>query len=364
MKILMLGSKEYPFGSGTDLMSGGGIEIHVEKLSKYLAREGHEVFIITRRFRGQKHYERKGNIHVYRVKYLPGRALRATSFNAVSFFTARRLIRKHNIDLMHCHGIISGFFGSFLSDITGKPMVLTPHGTIVYNRFPANETLRLFQRVAVKKASRILFISRYAREQISPKTKRPSALLTNGIDLEDFRPSEKRWKGTRFLFMGRLLEIKGLRQLLPAFRKLHSERPDTQLLIAGDGPLKGFVLSFINAHPELDIKYLGWRRDTQKLLSESDCFVLPSWEKGQPVALLEAMSSGKVIITSLGFITKETGIQIPPRDQEALYRAMLSYSGSPKKHQHLGIKARQAVLPMSWERVVRQFGREYLKASE
>ncbi len=363
MKILMLGSKEYPFGSGSDLMSGGGIEIHVEKLSKYLARDGHDIFIVTRRFRGQRPYERNGRIRVYRIGYLPGRAFRATSFNALSILTASRIIREHGIDLIHCHGVISGFFGAKLSFLTGKPMVLTPHGTIVYNRFPANEALRFFQRVAIKRASRILFISRYAMEHISPKTGRPSALLTNGIDLEDFTPTKKAWKGTRFLFMGRLLEIKGIRHILAAFSKLHAKNPETQLTIAGDGPLKDYLLEFISSHPELDIRYLGWRRDTPKLLSESDCFVLPSWEKGQPVALLEAMSSGKVIITPLGFITRRTGIPIPPRDPEALFRAMLCYSKNPRKYSSLGTNARRVVTRMSWSAVVKQFEKEYLKAT-
>ncbi len=362
MKILMLGSKEYPFGSGTDLMSGGGIEVHVEKLSKFLARDGHEIFIITRRFRGQKPYEKKGNIHIYRVSYIPGRAFRATSFNALSLLTASRIIMKHRIDLIHCHGVISGFFGAKLSFLTGKPMVLTPHGTIVYRRFPANEALCFFQRVAVKRASRILFISRFARDHISPKTKKPSILLTNGIDLEDFPPSKKTWKGTRFLFMGRLLEIKGIRHMLAAFRKLHAKNPNTQLTIAGDGPLKDYLLTFMSSHPELDIRYLGWRRDTSKLLSESDCFILPSWEKGQPVALLEAMAAGKTIITSLGFITRKTGIPIPPRDPEALFKAMLSYSTNPRKFSSLGTNARKAVTRTSWSAVVKQFETEYLKA--
>jgi len=363
MKILMLGSKEYPFGSGSDLMSGGGIEIHVEKLSKYLARDGHKIFIVTRRFRGQKPYERNGRIHVYRVGYLPGRAFRATSFNALSFFTARGIIKKHRIDLIHCHGVISGFFGSCLSTLTGKPMVLTPHGTIVYNRFPANEALRFFQMVSVKRASRILFISRFAMEQISPKTKRLSALLTNGIDLEDFHPSRKTWQGTRFLFMGRLLEIKGIRHMLTAFRKLHTANPNTQLIIAGDGPLRDYVLTFMKSNPELDIRYLGWRRDTSRLLSETDCFILPSWERGQPVALLEAMSAGKTIITSLGFITRRTGIPVLPRDPEALFRAMLSYSRNPRKYSSLGASARKEVTSMSWSAVVKQFEREYLKTT-
>jgi glycosyltransferase involved in cell wall biosynthesis len=240
-------------------------------------------------------------------------------------------------------------------------MVLTPHGTIVYRRFPANEALRFFQKVAVKRASRILFISKYAKDHMSPKTKKPSILLTNGIDLEDFPTSKKTWKGTRFLFMGRLLEIKGIRYMLTAFRKLHSENPNTQLIIAGDGPLRDYILEFISSNPELDIRYLGWRRDTQKLLSESDCFVLPSWEKGQPVALLEAMAAGKTIITSLGFITKRTGIPIPPRDPEALCKAMLNYSKNPRKHSSLGTKARKEVTSMSWDRVAKTFETEYLK---
>ncbi|MFH1444899.1 MAG: glycosyltransferase family 4 protein, partial [Nanoarchaeota archaeon] len=108
MRILLLGSKEYPFGISHkyDKKAGGGIEVHVEKLAKYLAKDGHKVFIITRRFPGQLKKETAGNITIYRTKFIYNKYLRNFTFNFSSFLKAWRLIRKERIDLIHCHGAV------------------------------------------------------------------------------------------------------------------------------------------------------------------------------------------------------------------------------------------------------------------
>lgn len=362
MKILLLGSKEYPFGSSYkfDRKAGGGIEIHVDKLSKYLSRNNQEVFIITRQFPGQGKRETKGNVRVFRTGFLYNRFLRAVTFNLFGSLKALKVIRGEGINLIHCHGPIAGFFGAILSKLTGVPMVFTPHGTVTGWCSPIREIIKFFEIVSVKGSKKTLFISKRAQEELTRNYDFQNTLLTNAIDLEDFSPGKRTWEETRFLFLGRLEEVKGPKYLLEAFKKLAQKKPHIRLYIAGEGTMKKHILDFIHKNNLGDkIKFLGWVTNTPKLLKETDVFVLPSWEKGQPVALLEAMASGKIIITSLDYIDKETGLRIKPKNTGDLYNKMNSVCNDLSKYKKLGANAREQAKELSWDRIVKMFIKEY-----
>ena len=207
MKILLMGSKEYPFGSSYtfDRKAGGGIEVHVDKLAKFLAREGHDAFIVTRRFPGQKREEvirtDGGKIHIYRTKFLYNSLLRALTFNMFGSIKAMKLIRSKGIDLIHCHGPVAAFFGGLLSKLTGRPMMFTPHGTVSTWSSPIREILRFFEGFSARLAKKTLFISKRAQREMTTTMQFPNTLLTNAIDLDDY-PVGRRREGriTRFLF--------------------------------------------------------------------------------------------------------------------------------------------------------------------
>lgn len=362
MKILMLGSKEYPFNVSYryDKKAGGGMEIHVEKLTKYLSEHGNDVFIITRRFPGQRGKEDTGRIHVYRTKFVYNKYLRAPSFNFFSFLKALRLVRKERIDIIHCHGALSGTFGSMFSKLTRIPMVFTPHGVVTGWGFPFKEILKLMEIISVKSAKKTLFISKNAQEELN-KMRFPNVLLTNALDLDDYVQKERKWKEVRFLFLGRLEKVKGIDSLLEAFEELSKKCPDAELYIAGSGTMRDRITDFVK-NTKSKTRFLGWVTDTPKIYSETDVFVLPSWEKGQPVALLEAMASGKVIITSLNYVKdNETGLIVKPGDSEDLSRKMINVCRSFPKYKKLGINARKSVSNLDWKIVSKDFWNEYKK---
>ena len=122
MNILLLGSKEYPFHSSYkyDKYAGGGIEVHVEKLAKYLILHKYNVFIITRLFPELKRVEIRDNLDIIRVNFINNRLLRTFSYNFLSFFYAIKIISKEKIDIVHCHGPIAGLFGVLIKILTNK----------------------------------------------------------------------------------------------------------------------------------------------------------------------------------------------------------------------------------------------------
>ncbi len=103
----------------------------------------------------------------------------------------------------------------------------------------------------------------------------------------------------RFVFVGRLLETKGLLELVKAFENLNEVHPHIQLDIFGDGSFRkqitdrvaqSSVASKINLH---GMVHEGWKK-----MYDADCFVFPSWYEGFSGSLIEAMMVGIPIIAS------------------------------------------------------------------
>ena len=354
MKILMFGSKEYPFGisSRFDKKAGGGIEVHVEKLAKYLSKNGHHVYIITRRFPGQKKEEHIGKIHIYRVRFLYNRYLRTFSFNKFSFFKALKTIKKEKIEVIHSHGMVASYFASFLSKFTGRPLVMTPHGTTEewgLFRLP----LKVFEKVSLCTARKVLFISRFAQRKMARG--HSHTLLTNGIDFDEIQTTKERtWNKVRFGFIGRLEEVKGILTAIESFKCLPKDR--CEFYIAGEGPLKEKVLESIKGHR--NIRFLGWSNPAS-FFQQIDCFVLPSKEKGQPFSILEAMAYQKTIISSLEYIENgKTGI-LTKTNTETLTKDMLYAMNNFKECSRLGKNAQKQAKALDWDIVIKRFIEEY-----
>jgi glycosyltransferase involved in cell wall biosynthesis len=127
------------------------------------------------------------------------------------------------------------------------------------------------------------------------------AVIDRGRNAELIQP----WKNPQndqtfcFAFVGRLLETKGLHELVSAFENLSKDNPEIHLDIYGDGPYKKILSNKIDSsscknkitlHGNIDN---AWRQ-----LYDSNCFIFPSWYEGFSGALVEAMMLGIPIIAS------------------------------------------------------------------
>jgi glycosyltransferase involved in cell wall biosynthesis len=103
----------------------------------------------------------------------------------------------------------------------------------------------------------------------------------------------------RFAFVGRLLETKGLKELVIAIENLSNENPNVHLDIYGDGPYKKILSNQIDSSTcKNNITLHGNIDNAWKYLYDSNCFVFPSWYEGFSGALVEAMMLGIPIIAS------------------------------------------------------------------
>lgn len=108
-----------------------------------------------------------------------------------------------------------------------------------------------------------------------------------------------------FLFAGRLIDVKGVRTLLDAWRRLATER--VRLVVAGDGELRNLVKDAAAADER--IEWRGWLDESSitRLMSGALATVVPSeWYEGLPLVILRSLSVGTpVVVSDLENISKE-----------------------------------------------------------
>jgi len=353
MKVLILGSKEYPMGSnkGDDSIPSGGMETYIDDLAPELSKHC-KLLIITRKFPGTKKHERLGNIEIFRVPYIKGKYFRNPSFNIFSFITSLHL---KEIDAVYPQGLVASFFGCIISRLSGKPVVCRPAG-IAYDQymFPINRTLYFLMKKVYRRCDCVIFHSEGERDNfikiLGFRPKRSEIILT-GIPVEKFSHKTKSTKKTFGIsekstvigFIGRFVEIKGLEYLVRAAHLL--KNMDAKFMLVGDGPQTNQIKNLIESLGlEEKFVFTGFRRDIPNVLAAMDIFVISSVSEGLPTSLLEAMAAGKsCIVTDIGLpITNmETGLVVPPKNPEKLAHTIKTLIQDKKLREFLGKNAQE-----------------------
>ncbi|MGB4868215.1 MAG: glycosyltransferase [Candidatus Saccharimonas aalborgensis] len=203
-------------------------------------------------------------------------------------------------------------------------------------------------------ADHITLVSEGERREVTallPKESSVLRLLTvihNGCaDRYELYPQVKHVLFT-FVVASRLVADKGITEAIDAFKSLHTRHPDTELVIAGDGPGRGEFEA--RAHDNAAIHFLGHQEDPYAAMRQGDVFLQPTYHEGFSVALVEASMLGMPIIaTDVGgnveiIHHKTTGLTVPAKDSGALAEAMeLLYRDRPYA-QKLGAAARAQYL--------------------
>lgn len=136
------------------------------------------------------------------------------------------------------------------------------------------------------------------------------------------------------LFLGAIGNRKGIFDLLEVISTHKDELENNiKLIIGGNGEVDKLTKLITDEHLENVVQYVGWvvGDDKKRLLNDCDVVILPSYNEGLPIVLLEAMANAKpAISTSVGGIPEiikngVNGIIIRPGDKNALYDAIKSF---------------------------------------
>jgi exopolysaccharide biosynthesis WecB/TagA/CpsF family protein len=164
-------------------------------------------------------------------------------------------------------------------------------------------------------------------------------------------------------FFGRVGHRKGTFDLLGAYAQLLEQLktrysqgeslPQTQLIIAGDGDIELAKKFAKKLEIHENVTFLGWidAQTREKLMASVDVFILPSYNEGLPMSLLEAMAWGlPAIVTPVGGIPElitdtQNGLLVEPGNIQQLSTAIASLIEDEEFRITLGIAARETVNP-------------------
>lgn len=153
--------------------------------------------------------------------------------------------------------------------------------------------------------------------------------LPHSIDISRFHTNSPTKKKYTFIFIGQLIQRKRVDLILQAFKQVLNKHPDVIFCIVGDGPLSDLLK---NQAKKLGIsravKFTGYTTEVQHYLKQARIAVMASEMEGFPFALVEAMCSGLVpISTPVGtipdlIINEKNGLLVPQDDPNSLALAM------------------------------------------
>ena len=306
--------------------------VHV--LNVELAKLGINVQTITPHVKGTKKEEIRDNVLIKRFGYLPEsiqinsssiqEAVISSSgrmklfFMFVSFFVVTFFeCLKQKPDILHGHWAFpGGYIASVVSKFFGKKCIVTIHGSDI----PLLNKFKLLKKIVINnlnKSSLIIANSDYAKNELIKmgikselidKIRVPPDFVEHQNDrtiLNEFKSKFTDSSSKVILFVGRLVEVKGVEYLIKAIPEMKIS--NIHLIIVGDGPLKD-DLEQLTSSLDLDEKITFFGKansqDLGLLHGISDVLVCPSIiyspgsTEGLPMVIPEAMESGIPVIGS------------------------------------------------------------------
>ena len=302
MRIAHIGQKGIP-------ATFGGIEYHVDRLSRRQAQRGHDVRVYVRNWytpKSLKNYDGVRLIHVptIRTKHLDA---------AVHTFLCTLHCLSQNTDIIHYHAIGPSSF-ALIPRIFSRKTVTTVHRLDwaaekwgVLSRI----LLKAGERLALLTARKAIAVSEDLRTYIKSTHRKDASLIPNGVDVPHPMPpvlikDKYDLKGRDYiLFMGRLTPEKRVDWLIRSFKETTKASPSPKkpkLVIAGGTSGTDAYVEKLHELSKGDpmILFTGYvtGREKDELLTNALLFVLPSSLEGHPIVLLEAKSYGCCVIVS------------------------------------------------------------------
>lgn len=284
-------------------------------------------------------------------------------FSLSAVRSIRHWLRELRPSLIHTHLIHADLHGLLGSLGLNLKRVTTKHNDDWFKRVPGYGP---FARLLNRGFDRGVVISDHLmdvyRDRLSV-TSPPLRRIHYGLDPDTFfdraadRPDESSSSDSPdlprdpdfcFGMVARMVEQKGHRHLVKAFKRVRERLGKGHLVLVGAGPLRQDIDDWIQEEGiEEAVTLTGFRWDVPSLLGRFDAFVHPSLWEGFGRVFLEAMAARlPVVATEVGAIPEivvdgETGLLCPPEDPGSLTEAMVSLARRPERAQRMGEKGFQ-----------------------
>lgn len=270
-----------------------------------------------------------------------------------------RHLRRHRVDLVHCHLPLAGVAGRLAGRLAGVPVVYTEHNLMQryhpLTRAANLATWRLQARVVAVSAEVAAAIDEHTAAKV------PVEVVRNGVPVDRLRRDDAAAARLRrelgipddAPLVGQVAVFRRQKRLdlwLAAARRIRRELPEARFLLVGDGPLRDEVAGWVAESGLGDaVHRVGLQSDVVPYLSAMDVLMIASDFEGLPLVLLEAMALERpVASTAVGGIREavvdgETGLLVAPGDPSALAAAAVHLLSTPHRARAMGRAGRVRV---------------------
>jgi glycosyltransferase involved in cell wall biosynthesis len=319
-------------------------------------------------------------VEIYHSRYLavPGGYFKAYwgyIYYSSMLSKVTELHTKNPFDLIHAHGSAPDDFGAYLlSEKLDLPYVLTIHGDAVYKLVKHGGRFRNTKK-SVLHADAVVGVSSKVVDRVRTFTGREKSLYTV---LNGFIPGEQETNSNdsnevKILFAATLIERKGCKYLIDAFKKLTARFENISLTVAGGGPLLNEMkkrAENLNISDHIIFTGVVAHSDMLKYMASCDIFIMPSWDEAFGVVYLEAMSQKKPVIGTEDegitdvVIDGVNGLLVKPRDVDSIVGKLGMLIEDEALRKTLGEKGFESARELTWESNARQMNDIYEKVSE
>jgi phosphatidylinositol alpha-mannosyltransferase len=352
----------------------GGVTEHVHYSAIELQRRGHDVTIVTARFREG---ESKHAIPVERVGYnvmVPfNRSFVDVTVGRDLMGDLKRVFRRHDFDVLHTHCPTAPtlpLLGILAADCA---QVGTFHTT--HPRGLLQDVFQGYLRKVVDRLDEKIAVSHTALESALMYYPADYHIIPNGVDVERFHPAVPpfdEWRDpahVNLLFVGRLDPRKGLQYLLRAMPEI-VERTGrrARLLVIGNSALRPRFEAMVAPAIRDSVHFLGHvpSQDLARWYATGDIFVSPAWShESFGIVLAEGMAAERTVVCSdiPGYRSVATddvdAALFPPGDVRALARVVSELVDDPERRLRLARAGRQRSLEFAWPRVAARIEEVY-----
>jgi glycosyltransferase involved in cell wall biosynthesis len=355
VKILML-SSEFP-------PTVGGVGSHVRELSAALIGHGHAVEVVTLAVKGLPELSTFDGIVVRRPRLLAGMPF----YDLHLAVWLRKRVAAGGVDLIHVHGLRAAAATRAL----GVPSVFTNHTSGFLKRLAASAWRRRRTEARIRHFNAVIAPS----EELCEATRSLGyagriEYIPNAVDAEKFCPGDRHLRGRWgvdaetpvILLARRLVEKNGARFFAEALVRLAGRR--FVAVIAGDGPEREAIERILaQGGVAGQTRILGSVPNTgmPDIYRAADISVLPSLMEATSITGLESMASALPLVgTRVGGIPDlidegETGLLVPPRDSQAMAKAIGDLLADADARRRMGRAGRAKVeRSFTWDVIARR----------
>lgn len=265
-----------------------------------------------------------------------------------------KLLRKEKPKLVITYTIKPNVYGGIACRLLKIPYAvnITGLGTAFQKQGVLQKLVTTLYRTALKRAKIVFFENAGNRQLFVDEgivdESRTCLLNGAGVNIEHYSYTScpKETGITRFLFVGRVMREKGINELFAAMYRLRREGFACTLDVVGE-----YEEDYADQVKEYTaqgwLNYHGYQKDVRPFITDSHCFVLPSWHEGMANTNLECAAMGRPLITSNIHGCKEAviegvnGLLCEPKNTDSLYKAMVRFLQMPhQEREAMGLAGR------------------------